>query len=236
MKLPAIYIAATPVHCSSRPCSLQQSRSQIVRPITFPLISEFSSQLCTSNQVIPRLNPLCPLLVSKRTVSLETPVAHHHNQQRTLIMQKREHARYHQIWQRPFYGTSMEKEEYRYMVSMCLLTPGRGGLHDMLLICCRRELREQLKRQMEEKSVPLTLQLASKVKEAEYMREMDRLALSAERAQALQHRKAMSSYRDENKRLMEQRWRDRALTHSQEVMMERERLRLNPINWSGTLK
>ncbi|XP_061838278.1 uncharacterized protein [Nerophis lumbriciformis] len=212
MKLPAIYIAATPVHCSSRPCSLQQSRSQIVRPITFPLISEFSSQLCTSNQVIPRLNPLCPLLVSKRTVSLETPVAHHHNQQRTLIMQKREHARYHQIWQRPFYGTSMEKEEYR------------------------RELREQLKRQMEEKSVPLTLQLASKVKEAEYMREMDRLALSAERAQALQHRKAMSSYRDENKRLMEQRWRDRALTHSQEVMMERERLRLNPINWSGTLK
>lgn len=36
--------------------------------------------------------------------------------------------------------------------------------------------------------------------------------------------------------LMEQSWRDRALTRSQEALNERELLRLNPINWSGTLK
>lgn len=36
--------------------------------------------------------------------------------------------------------------------------------------------------------------------------------------------------------LMEARWRDVALTHSQEVLRERELLCLNPINWSGTLK
>lgn len=36
--------------------------------------------------------------------------------------------------------------------------------------------------------------------------------------------------------LMEQRWRDRALTRSREALEERELLGLNPINWSGTLK
>lgn len=36
--------------------------------------------------------------------------------------------------------------------------------------------------------------------------------------------------------LMEQRWRDRALTRSREALEERELLSLNPINWSGTLK
>ncbi|XP_078111459.1 uncharacterized protein LOC144521067 [Sander vitreus] len=127
-------------------------------------------------------------------------------------MQRREHHRYHQVWRKPFYGTSSEREEYR------------------------KELREQLKKQMEEKCTALKLQLASKVKEAEYLREVDHLALSSERDLRIQHSKAMTAYRDENKRLMEQSWRDRALTRSQETLKERELLCLNPINWSGTLK
>uniref|UniRef100_A0A3Q3EIW8 Uncharacterized protein n=1 Tax=Labrus bergylta TaxID=56723 RepID=A0A3Q3EIW8_9LABR len=162
---------------------------------------------------IPRLNPLHPPLVLKRTVCLETPAVHHHNQQRTLLLQRREHYRlYHQVWQKPFYGSSIEREEYR------------------------KELREHLKRQIEEKYAALKLLLASKGKEAEYVKEVDRLALSSEREQMIQHRKAMTAYRDENKRLMEQSWRDRALTRSQEALKERELLCLNPINWSGTLK
>uniref|UniRef100_A0A3P8TDE1 Uncharacterized protein n=1 Tax=Amphiprion percula TaxID=161767 RepID=A0A3P8TDE1_AMPPE len=182
---------------------VRQSRCPVVTPMTFPIISDSS---------IPRLNPLHPPLVPKRTVSLETPAVHHHNHQRTLIMQRREHYRYHQVWRKPFYGTGSEREEYR------------------------KELREQLKRQIEEKCATLKLQLAGKVKEAEYLREVDRLALSSEREQRIQHSKAMTAYRDENKKLMEQSWRDRALTRSQEVLKERELLRLNPINWSGTLK
>ncbi|KAF3860641.1 hypothetical protein F7725_000896 [Dissostichus mawsoni] len=141
---------------------------------------------------IPRLNPLHPPLVHKRIVSLETPAVHHHNQQRTLIMQRREHQ--------------------------------------------RKELLEHLKRQMEEKCISLKLHVASKVKEAENLREVDRLALSGERELRIQHSKAMTAYRDENKRLMEQSWRDRALTRSQETLKEREMLCLNPINWNGTLK
>ncbi|CAK6957439.1 uncharacterized protein LOC128357617 [Scomber scombrus] len=211
MRLPAISAAATPVCIPHNTPPARQSHCLVVTPMTFPLISE-SAQLWKSNQSIPRLNPLHPPLVHKRTISLETPAVHHHNHQRTVIMQRREHYRYHQVWRKPFYGTSSEREEYR------------------------KELRDQLKRQIEEKCVALRLQLAGKVKDAEYSREVDCLALSSEREQRIQHIKAMSAYRDENKKLMEQSWRDRALTRSQEAMKERELLRLNPINWSGTLK
>ncbi|XP_056241810.1 uncharacterized protein LOC130175383 isoform X1 [Seriola aureovittata] len=207
----AISIASTPLCIPHDTPPVRQSRSLVVTPMTFPIISD-SARLRTSSQIIPRLNPLHPPLVHKRTVSLETPVVHHHNHQRTLILQRREHYRYHQVWRKPFYGSSSEREEYR------------------------KELRDQLKRQIEEKCVSLKLQLASKVKEAEFVREVDRLALSNEREQRIQHKKAMTAYRDENKKLMEQSWRDRALTRSQEVLKERELLRLNPINWSGTLK
>lgn len=62
-------------------------------------------------------------------------------------------------------------------------------------------MREQLKRQIEEKCAAPKLQLASKVKEAEYVREVDRLALSSDREQRIRHSKAMTAYRDENKRV-----------------------------------
>ncbi|KAL7398613.1 hypothetical protein ABVT39_012371 [Epinephelus coioides] len=211
MRLPAISIASTPVCIPHDTLPVRQSRCLVVTPMIFPSISD-SARLWTSSQSIPRLNPLHPPLVPKRTVSLETPAVHHHNHQRTLIMQRREHHRYHQVWRKPFYGTSTEREEYR------------------------KELREQLKRQIEEKCAALKLQLASKEKEAEHLREVDRLALSSESELRIRHSKAMTAYRDENKRLMEQSWRDRALTRSQETLKERELLRLNPINWSGTLK
>ncbi|XP_069382572.1 uncharacterized protein [Paralichthys olivaceus] len=204
-------IASTPVCVPRDTAAVQQSRCLVVTPMTFPIISD-SARLWTSNQSFPRLNPLHPPSVHKRIVSLETPAVHHHNHQRTLIMQRREHHRYHQVWRKPFYGSSSEREEYR------------------------RELREQLKRQMEEKCAALKLQLVGKVKESEYLREVDRLALSSDREQRIQHSKAMTVFRDENKKLMEQSWRDRALTRSQEILKERELLRLNPINWSGTLK
>lgn len=68
-------------------------------------------------------------------------------------------------------------------------------------LSCRKELREQLKRQIEEKCVELKLQVAGKVKEAEHLREVDRLAVSSEREQRIHHSKAMTAYRDENKRV-----------------------------------
>ncbi|TKS77781.1 Methyl-CpG-binding domain protein 4 [Collichthys lucidus] len=156
MKLPAITIASTPVCIPRDTTPVRQSRCMMVTPLTFPIISD-SARLRTSTQIIPRLNPLHPPMVHKRTVSLETPAVHHHNHQRALILQRREHY--------------------------------------------RKELREQLKRQMEEKCVALKLQLACKVKEAEYVQKVDCLALSSDREQRIQHSKAMTAYRDENKRV-----------------------------------
>ncbi|KAM9342024.1 uncharacterized protein KZ484_014698 [Pholidichthys leucotaenia] len=211
MKLPAICAASTPLCTPHGIPPVRQNRSLMVTPMTFPTIPD-SALLLTSNQSIPRLNPLHPPLVHKRIVSLETPAVHHHNHQRTVLMQRREHYKYHQVWRKPFYGTSSEREEYR------------------------KELREQLKKQIEEKCAALKLHMVDKVREVENLREVDRRALSSEREQRIQHSRAMTQYRDENKRLMEQSWRERALTRSQEALKERELLRLNPINWSGTLK
>ncbi|KAM9828962.1 uncharacterized protein ACBT44_002727 [Syngnathus typhle] len=206
MKLPSISIATTsPTRLPSAASPIKQS--------TLPLISAASNQPPrTSHQVIPRLNPLRPPAGSTRGVSLETRAVHQHNQHRTSIMQRREYNRYHQVWQKPFYGTSMEKEEYR------------------------RDLREHLKRQMEEKRIPLSLRLSGRAKEGEDLREVDRLARSTELQQRLQHRKAMAAYRDDNKKLMEQKWQDSALARSRDILREKYMLRLNPINWTGTLK
>lgn len=74
----------------------------------------------------------------------------------------------------------------------------------MLFFCCpssRKEIREHLKRQMAEKCSELKMHLTNKVKEAEYMREVDRCDLSRDRERRLQHRKAMTVFRDENKRV-----------------------------------
>ncbi|KAM5148550.1 uncharacterized protein ACMZJ9_012135 [Mantella aurantiaca] len=166
----------------------------------------------TSMVFAPRLNPLHPPGVKRRTVSLETVPAHHHNHQRVLNMQQKEYGRFHQGWRRPFYGTATEKEEYR------------------------QEIRQLLKKQMSDKWTMERESMAGQGKELEALKEADRLAifqdLEQERAKALFLRR----YRDENKRLMESRWQENRLTRSLETLKERELLQYNPINWSGTLK
>ncbi|TNN48265.1 hypothetical protein EYF80_041535 [Liparis tanakae] len=242
MRLPTISIASTPLCVPRGALPARQSRCLVVTPVTFPSIAD-SARLWTSCQNIPRLNPLHPPLVHKRIVSLETPAVHHHNHQRSLAMQRRE---YHRL------GAS---DGALRATELSLRSP------NFTWFVCQR--------QMEEKGVALKLQLAGGAKDAERLREVDRLALSGERERRIRHGEAMTAYRDENKRvtsrvvrlphnggrdnastrrmllgysggecfeLMEQRWRDRALTRSQESLKERELLCLNPINWSGTLK
>ncbi|CAL8234711.1 unnamed protein product [Boreogadus saida] len=211
MKLPGIRLASTPVIIPHSSPPSRQSRCMMVTSLALPKISHVT-QSWKDFQSLPRLNPLHPPMVPKRTVCLETLAVHHHNQQRSLCMQRKEHYTYHQGWRKPFYGTSSEREDYR------------------------KDIREQLKKQIEEKGVGLRLQLASKVKEADYMRDEECRAVTRDREECIKHSRAMTLYRDENKKLMEQTWRDRALTRSLGALEERELLRLNPINWSGTLK
>lgn len=67
-------------------------------------------------------------------------------------------------------------------------------------------------RQIEEKCAALKMQLASKLKEAEYVCEVDRHALSSEREQRVQHSRAMTVYRDENKRVQSHTCNTQVLT------------------------
>lgn len=54
---------------------------------------------------------------------------------------------------------------------------------------------------MGEKRAEMKMHLTNKVKEADYMREVDRSDLSRDKERRVQHRKAMTVFRDENKRV-----------------------------------
>lgn len=127
-------------------------------------------------------------------------------------MQQKEYCRYHQGWQRPFYGSRADKEEYR------------------------QEVRALLKRQIREKWEGQRQALASRMREVEAVREADRLVLNQDLEQNRTRARALTVFRDENKRLMEQSWKERSVSRSLEALRERELLQYNPINWSGTLK
>lgn len=61
-----------------------------------------------------RINPLAPPPPRKRiNWSWETTDQHYENEKRSLLMQKREHTRYHSAWSKAFYGAPAEKEAYR---------------------------------------------------------------------------------------------------------------------------
>ena len=80
-----------------------------------------------------------------------------------------------------------------------------GVKEKLMKICCaitRTEIREQLKRQIEEKRAGLRLQLARRAKESDHVREEDRLAVTRDREKCIQHSRAMTLYRDENKKVL----------------------------------
>jgi hypothetical protein len=61
-----------------------------------------------------RINPLEPPAPKKRiNMSWETVDQHWHNDKRRIIMQQREHNRYHSAWSKAFYGSPAEQEAYR---------------------------------------------------------------------------------------------------------------------------
>ncbi|XP_018114614.1 uncharacterized protein LOC108714693 [Xenopus laevis] len=215
MSLKGVSLPSTPI-VSLQNFSSAKRRCPIT-PFCLPAVSTAeapptASMRCVSSQFLPRLNPLHPPGVKRRTVSLETVAAHHHNQQRSLTMQQREYSRYHQGWRRPFYGTATEKEEYR------------------------KDIRQLLKKQMSEKWALQREMLSSQSKELETLMEVDRTALMQDIEQQRTQASFLTKYRDENKRLMETKWQENRLTRSQETLRERELLHFNPINWSGTLK
>ncbi|RXM91993.1 hypothetical protein EOD39_20600 [Acipenser ruthenus] len=202
-----VSLPSTPISRAVPPPRSRYTVTPLALPVVCPAVVPLSVNQCGA-----RVNPLHPPAERRRTVSLETLAAHHYNQQRVQVMQQKEYCRYHQGWQRPFYGSRADKEEYR------------------------QEVRALLKRQIREKWEGQRQALASRMREVEAVREADRLVLNQDLEQNRIRARALTVFRDENKRLMEQSWKERSVSRSLEALRERELLQYNPINWSGTLK
>ncbi|XP_062923715.1 uncharacterized protein LOC134356657 isoform X3 [Mobula hypostoma] len=202
-------LPCTPLGASGKINGAQ--RSFTATPLFLPKVTPASIPLSV-NQHGPRINPLHPPGVKRRTVSLETFAAHHHNQQRALVMRQKEYNRYHQSWQRPFYGSMAEKEEYR------------------------REIRQLLKWQMNQRWEAQRFALFKRAKEGEEAREAERQAVLQDLEKQSARFRFLQAFRDENKKLMEMQWKEKRLAKSMDCLREREMLQYNPINWSGTLK
>ncbi|PVD25279.1 hypothetical protein C0Q70_15779 [Pomacea canaliculata] len=160
-----------------------------------------------------RINPLAPPIPKRRiNASWETVDQHWHNDKRRIIMQQREHSRFHSAWSKPFYGSPADQEAYR------------------------KHFREVLKQQMSDQDALKRQQLKDKVRESEAAVEYDRQCLVQDYEAFSKKNDYLKQYRDENKRFMESQWQQRRIERMLENHYDREVLRYNPINWSGTLK
>lgn len=164
-------------------------------------------------KVPQRINPLAPTPPRRRiNWSWETTDQHHHNEKRSLLMQKREHTRYHSAWSKAFYGSPAEKEAYR------------------------RHFREVLKQQMSDKMVMEKEEFKQKVRETEQAIAYDRDCRVNDAKEYFRKHNYLMQYRDGNKQQMEEKWAYHRYNRELENRIDRERLRYNPINWSCTLK
>lgn len=160
-----------------------------------------------------RVNPLQPPAPRKRiNMSWETMEQHWQNDKRRILMQQREHNRYHSAWSKAFYGSPPEQEAYR------------------------RHFRQVLKQQMSDQDALKAQTLKSKVRESEAAVEYDRQCLSQDVEACVKKYNYLKQFRDDNKVFMEDKWQQRRSERQMENVYDREIQRFNPINWSGTLK
>ncbi|XP_071484785.1 uncharacterized protein [Diadema antillarum] len=159
----------------------------------------------------PRLDPLHPPKVG-RTVSLETTNPHYKNELRTLNMKREQYHKFHRAWMKPVYGTKMEQEEYR------------------------QHIRSSLKDQMSDKESVRRKFLVDRVKESETAVAYDKQCLTADKDAFVKKAIYLHKFRDENKKIMENKEQDERINRRNQHKMERELLCYNPINWSQSLR
>ncbi|XP_059151080.1 uncharacterized protein LOC131937565 [Physella acuta] len=160
----------------------------------------------------PKINPLAPPPPRKRLyASWETTPQHWHNDRRRLMMQQKEHERYHSAWSTPFYGPPADKEAYR------------------------RHYRQVLKQQMSDADEKKRTDLQSKVHESEAAVEFDRQCKMKDFQDIVKKYNYLKNFRDDNKMFMEESWEKSRINKIMTDRYDREMLKYNPINWSGTL-
>ncbi|XP_013068773.2 uncharacterized protein LOC106056538 [Biomphalaria glabrata] len=159
-----------------------------------------------------RINPLAPPPPKRRiNSSWETTPQHWHNDRRRIMMQQREHERYHSAWTKPYYGPPADKEAYR------------------------RHFREVLKQQMADSDEKKRRDFEIKLHESESIVEYDRQCKLQDFQNIIDKYNYLKHFRDENKTFMEGTWEKSRMDKMLTDRYDREILRYNPINWSGTL-
>ncbi|KAK6177063.1 hypothetical protein SNE40_015242 [Patella caerulea] len=214
--LPKITPASTPVPLTrSRTCSLPQPirRSHTSVSVYGPYPPANLSNQWDYIQTPARINPIGPLLPRKRiNDSWETIPQHYHNDCRRILMQQREHERYHSAWSKAFYGNPAERESYN------------------------KHFREVLKQQMTDQDLWKRRHQVDKVQESERAVEYDRQCLQKDSEDQNNKFSYLKRFRDDNKMLMEKQWDLLKQKRTVENLYDREIMRYNPINWSCTLK
>eukprot|EP00058_Branchiostoma_floridae_P001577 XP_002587065.1 hypothetical protein BRAFLDRAFT_102983 [Branchiostoma floridae] len=123
-----------------------------------------------------------------------------------------EHFRFHNSWRKPYYGTPAEKESHRKNIRLIL----------------QEQMAERMQMQRES--------FRDRKQESEFAVQHDRQCLTDD---ALNHRKRaeyLQHFRDENKKLMEWKWDQMRQQRQRQDQLDREIMKYNPINWSGSLK
>lgn len=160
-----------------------------------------------------RVNPLAPPPPKKRiNMAWETVDQHWHNEARRVMMQQREHQRYHSAWSKPFYGQPAEKEQYR------------------------KHFREVLKQQMTDKDNQIIQHNKDKTQESSMSIAYDNKCRQDDLEKYISKHVYLQQYRNQNKKCMEDQWECRRQNKFLEDRIDREKLRYNPINWSCSLK
>ncbi|XP_052064549.1 uncharacterized protein LOC127704492 [Mytilus californianus] len=173
-------------------------------------------ELSTSMELVripQRINPLSPPPPKKRiNMAWETVDQHWHNEARRIMMQQREHQRYHSAWSKPFYGQPAEKEQYR------------------------KHFRETLKQQMQDKDFQKNKFNREKTQESAMSIAYDNKCRKEDVDKYINKHLYLQQYRNQNKTFMEDHWETRKQNKFLEDRIDREKLRYNPINWSCSLK
>lgn len=142
----------------------------------------------------------------------ETVVPHFHNEKRAIEMKRLQYLKDHTGWSVYPYAGIEERETYN------------------------KNIRDTLKQQMDQKSRLIKHEFENSQLEVKYVIEQDKDILSEEKRKRIEKLKFLTTYRNENKQLMQDRWMNEYIHKRNEWQQESQLLEQDPINWSKTLK
>lgn len=142
----------------------------------------------------------------------ETVVPHFHNEKRAIEMKRLQYLKEHTGWSVYPYAGIEEKEVYN------------------------KNIRDTLKKQIDQKGRLIKDEFENNQLEVKYIMEQDQNVVNEDKRKRIEKLKFLTTFRNENKQLMQDRWMNDYLVKRNEWQQESQLLEQDPINWSKTLK